>query len=76
MTGAENTLFDWACDLLKILGNPLNPRLYFIVPLDRFSSFTCQRYNGTDGHVLSLKGIVSNVQKRPQFVLTFEISYR
>ncbi len=38
-------------DVLEILGNPLKPELYFIVPPDRFASFMCQRYHGTDGSV-------------------------
>jgi hypothetical protein len=60
-------------DILKILGNPLNPELYFVVPPDRFASFKYQKYHGTDGKVLSQKDIDANVEKLSQFVLTFEL---
>ena len=76
MTGAK----DHPCkqtglrDVLEILGNPLKPELYFVVPPDRFASFKYQSYHGTDGKVLSQKGIVANVRKLSQFVLTFELS--
>jgi hypothetical protein len=76
MTGAK----DHPCkqtglrDVLEILGNPLKPELYFVVPPDRFASFKYQNYHGTDGKVLSKKGIVANVRKLSQFVLTFELS--
>jgi hypothetical protein len=61
-------------DVLEILGNPLKPELYFVVPPDRFASFKYQSYHGTEGKVLSKKGIVANVRKLSQFVLTFELS--
>jgi hypothetical protein len=76
MTGAK----DHPCkqtglrDALEILGNPLKPELYFVVPPDRFASFKYQSYHGTDGKVLSQKGIVGNVRKISQFVLTFQLS--
>ena len=78
MTGAK----DHPCkqtglrDVLEILGNPLKPELYFVVPPDRFASFKYQSYYGTDGKVLSENGIVANVRKLSQFVLTFELSSR
>jgi hypothetical protein len=76
MTGAK----DHPCkqtglrDVLTILGNPQEPKLYFVVPPDRFASFTYQRYHGTDGKVLSERGIVANVKKISQFVLTYPLS--
>jgi hypothetical protein len=76
MTGAK----DHPCkqtglrDVLNILDNPSNPVLYFVVPPDRFDTFTYQSYHGTDGKVLSQKSIVANVKKLSQSVLTFELS--
>jgi hypothetical protein len=76
MTGAK----DHPCkqtglrDVLDILGNPLDPKLYFVVPPDRFPTFTYQRYLGTDGKVLSQKGILANVKKLSQFVLTYKLT--
>jgi hypothetical protein len=61
-------------DVLKILGNPLKPELYFVVPPDRFASFKYQSYHGNNGKVLTQEGIVANVRRLSQFVLTFERS--
>ena len=76
MTGAKNHPCKQTGlrDVLNILGNPQNPELYFVVPPDRFDSFTYQSYHGTNGKVLSRNGILSNVKKVSQFVLTFELS--
>ncbi|KAJ2992254.1 hypothetical protein HDV02_003185 [Globomyces sp. JEL0801] len=43
-----------------------HPRLYFVVPPDRFDSFRYQSYHGTDGKPLSEEGIVLNVKKLSQ----------
>ena len=75
MTGAK----DHPCkqtglrDVLTILGIPKEPKLYFVVPPDRFSSFKYQSYHGIDGKVLK-KGIIQNIKKISQYVLTFELS--
>ena len=61
-------------DVLKILGDPLKPELYFVVPPDLFVSFRYQPYHGADGKVLLQKGIFKNVKKLSQFVLTFDLS--
>jgi hypothetical protein len=76
MTGAKNHPCKQTGlrDVLNILGNPLNPELYFVVPPDRFASFEYQSYHGTNGNVLSRKGISKNVKKLSQFVLTFVLS--
>jgi hypothetical protein len=75
MTGAK----DHPCkqtglrDALKILGNPKEPKLYFVVPPDRFESFKYQSYHGKDGMVLK-KGPNQYVKKISQYVLTFKLS--
>jgi hypothetical protein len=76
MTGAKNHPCKQTGlrDVLTILGNPSKPQLYFVVPPDRFASFKYQSYQGTDGKVLKQKGIVANVKKLSQFVLTFDLS--
>jgi hypothetical protein len=61
-------------DILNILGNPQEPKLCFVVPPDRFDSFKYQNYHGTDGKVLSERGVVANVKSVSQFVLTFALS--
>jgi hypothetical protein len=61
-------------DVLKILGDPSTPKLYFIVPPDRFASFKFQSYHGTDGKVLTQNGIVKSVKNVSQFVLTFDLT--
>lgn len=51
MTGTKNHPCKQTglCDVLNILHNPLEPKLYFVVPPDRFASFRRQSYHGTDG---------------------------
>ncbi|KAJ8330306.1 hypothetical protein O5D80_001866 [Batrachochytrium dendrobatidis] len=63
-------------NVLKILGNPSKPELYFVVPPDRFACFTRQSYHGTDGQVLSQNDTIASVEKLTRFVLTFEPSHQ
>ncbi len=57
-------------NVLKILDNPENPKLYFVVPPDVFISFSYQSYIGKNG--LVPKRIDANIKKISQFVLTFD----
>jgi hypothetical protein len=60
-------------NVLKILGNPSNPKLYFVVPPESFASFQYQSYHGMDGRVIK-NSILVDVKKISQFVLTFILS--
>jgi hypothetical protein len=73
MTGAKNHPCKQAglLSVLTTLGKPLEPKLYFVVPPDRFESFTSQRYQGVKGRVLTQ--IDPYVQTLSQFVLTFDL---
>jgi hypothetical protein len=62
------------CDVLEILGRPLKPELYLVVPPDRFGTFAYQSYHGIHGKELSQKGIEENGKRLSQFVLTFELT--
>ena len=55
--------------LNNILDHPSEPKLYFVVPPDRFATFTYQSYHGTNGQVLSEPGIFRCVRELSQFVL-------
>jgi hypothetical protein len=56
---------------LELLKNPNNPELYFVVPEDRFETFTYQNYQGTDGHVLQQPSV--KIQKLKQFALEIKL---
>ena len=61
-------------DVLNLLGNPIEAKLYFVVPPDRFASFKFQSYHGTGGKVLHQRYIIANVKKLSQYVLTYKFS--
>jgi hypothetical protein len=57
--------------VLNLLGNPVCPLLYFIVPKDRFNDFKYQKYEDTNGKIMQQPtyAIVKNIR---QFVLTLK----
>lgn len=59
--------------VLNLLGNPVNPLLYFIVPKDRFSDFKFQKYEDTNGKFLQ-QSTYANVKNIRQFVLAIELT--
>jgi hypothetical protein len=59
--------------VLHLLGNPVSPFLYFIVPKDRFSDFKYQKYEDTNGKIMQQPTYV-NVKSIRQFVLAIELT--
>ncbi|GMF32749.1 unnamed protein product [Phytophthora lilii] len=55
-------------DVLKLLGNPAAPRLFFVLPPDRFTDFKYQRYLSSKRKRMSTPSFV-NVRKIKQFAL-------
>ncbi|TMW57980.1 hypothetical protein Poli38472_013454 [Pythium oligandrum] len=60
-------------DVLSELGNPTHPRLYFVVPPDRFTSFRYQPYLNAKGKAMREPTYV-NVRRIQQFALQVEIT--
>lgn len=59
--------------VLNLLGNPVSPLLYFIVPEDRFSDFKYQKYEDTNGKIMQ-QPTYANVKNIRQFVLAIELT--
>jgi hypothetical protein len=55
--------------VLNLLGNPVCPLLYSIVPKDRFNDFKYQKYEDTNGKIMK-QSTYANVKNIRQFVLT------
>ncbi|EPZ32841.1 hypothetical protein O9G_004888 [Rozella allomycis CSF55] len=49
--------------VLNLMNNPEHPRLYFVVPKDRFTNFSYQKYVGANGQNLETGLSYRNVQK-------------
>ncbi|KAJ1547754.1 hypothetical protein HK096_000228 [Nowakowskiella sp. JEL0078] len=58
--------------VLNLLGSPLNPQLYFVVPMDQFESFGFQKYEDSKGKIMNMP-IYMNVKSINQFVLGIEL---
>ena len=59
-------------NVLKLLGNPENPSLYFVVPNDRFKHFKYQKYHDSQQGIME-KPTYLNVKKVKQFVLLMDL---
>ena len=59
--------------VLNLLGNPVSPLLYFIVPKDRFSDFKYQKYEDSSGKIMH-QSTFANVKNIRQFVLAIELT--
>ncbi|EGZ14936.1 hypothetical protein PHYSODRAFT_301697 [Phytophthora sojae] len=60
-------------DLLELLGNPDQPRLYFVLPPSQFHDFRYQRYiDGNDKRIAISS--YQNVRKLQQFALKVELT--
>ncbi|RKP15695.1 hypothetical protein ROZALSC1DRAFT_26166, partial [Rozella allomycis CSF55] len=75
MTGARNHPIQQAGvhKVLNLMNSPENPRLYFVVPKDRFADFSYQKYVGVNGQKLETGPSYTNVQKVRQFVLLIDV---
>ncbi|RKP20608.1 hypothetical protein ROZALSC1DRAFT_19110 [Rozella allomycis CSF55] len=60
--------------VLNLMNNPEHPRLYFVVPKDRFTNFSYQKYVGANGQKLETGLSYRNVQKVRQFVLSIDVT--
>ncbi|KAE8967141.1 hypothetical protein PR001_g28189 [Phytophthora rubi] len=59
-------------DVLNLLGNPVVPRLYFVLPPDRFTGFRYQRYLNSDRKRMMMPTYV-NVRKIQQFAMEVKL---
>ncbi|KAI8894042.1 hypothetical protein BC833DRAFT_531060 [Globomyces pollinis-pini] len=59
--------------VLNLLGNPVSPILYFVVPKDRFSDFKYQKYEDSSGNIMQQPSY-ANVKNIRQFVLAIELT--
>ncbi|KAJ3254311.1 hypothetical protein HK103_007282 [Boothiomyces macroporosus] len=59
--------------VLNLLGNPSNPSLYFVVPIDRFSDFKYQKFEDAQGKPMQ-EPTYADVKKVKQFVLAIELT--
>ncbi|POM80630.1 Crinkler (CRN) family protein [Phytophthora palmivora] len=59
-------------DVLKLLGNPAAPRLYFVLPPDRFTDFRYQRYLDSNRKRMTMPSYV-NVRKIQQFAMEVKL---
>jgi hypothetical protein len=59
-------------DVLDLLGNPATPRLYFVVPPDRFADFRYQRYLDSKRRRMTMPSYV-NVRKIQQFAMEVKL---
>jgi hypothetical protein len=59
-------------DVLNLLGNPPAPRLYFVLPPDRFTSFRYQRYLDSKRKRMT-KPSYANVRKIQQFAMEVKL---
>lgn len=60
-------------NVLEQLGDPVSPRLYFVVPPDRFKDFEYQKYHDSRNKVME-NPTYANVQNIQQFVLQIELT--
>ncbi|ETI30206.1 hypothetical protein F443_22676, partial [Phytophthora nicotianae P1569] len=60
-------------DVLKLLGNPAAPRLYFVLPPDRFADFKYQRYLDSKRKRMMTPSYV-NVRKIQQFAMEVKLA--
>eukprot|EP00842_Homolaphlyctis_polyrhiza_P001295 jgi/Hompol1/2166/HPOL_005862-RA len=61
--------------VLDLLGDPINPVSYFVVPNDRFSNFKYQKYESAKGEQMQ-EPTFANVKQVKQFVLTIDLTTR
>ena len=59
--------------VLTLLNGPPGAKLFFVVPQDRFKSFTYQKYEGSDGKKLDQPSY-ANVKTLQQFVLAIDLT--
>jgi hypothetical protein len=59
-------------DVLKLLGNPAAPRMYFVLPPDRFTNFRYQRYLNSK-HNKVTKASYANVRRIQQFAMEVKL---
>ncbi|OQR82817.1 hypothetical protein THRCLA_23197 [Thraustotheca clavata] len=60
-------------NVLKLLKNPQNPRLYFVVQPDRFATFRYQRYQDSKRKTLK-KTSYANVGRIQQFAMEIKLA--
>lgn len=58
---------------LNMLGNPVQPRLYFVAPTDVFSEFKYQ--DDLNSQSVKVKKAPHNVRKLEQYVITFKFDF-